>query len=221
MLVADSGAIVSDAGGGYGEFDFGAPLGFTPDGEAMFDALVAGFEADAGEAGPPIALDDFGNPVVNTGSAGPGYAVADENMPSMHTVQRGDSLYKIAKEIYGDANMWPLIALANGIETPDLIKSGQQLTLPPKEQFDADMLHQIADGFYAMKEEARQAQMETLASSPGAPSHASPVSSPRAAAAPAAGADLEAPSFLSVSVKQPWTSPKALEGAPSIWSMSR
>ncbi|PYU28454.1 MAG: hypothetical protein DMG32_02695 [Acidobacteria bacterium] len=176
---------MSDVGGGYGNVEFGPPIGSTPESEAMFDELVAGLENGGGEAGPPIALDDFGNPVVNTGSAGPGYAVADENTPSTRTVQRGDSLYKIAKEVYGDANMWPLIAVANGIETPDLIKFGQELILPPKEGFDEGAVHELAGKFYADKEQARQAREEAMATPPAS----GPVATaPAAQAAP--GADV-------------------------------
>ena len=49
------------------------------------------------------------------------------------TVQAGDSLSKIAKREYGDANKWHVIFEANRdkIENPDLIHPGQVLTLPP------------------------------------------------------------------------------------------
>jgi nucleoid-associated protein YgaU len=50
-----------------------------------------------------------------------------------YTVQSGDSLSKIAKRIYGDANKWHAIFAANRdqIKNPDLIQPGQVLTLPP------------------------------------------------------------------------------------------
>ena len=49
------------------------------------------------------------------------------------TVQPGDSLSKIAKREYGDANKWHAIFAANRdkIKNPDLIHPGQVLTLPP------------------------------------------------------------------------------------------
>ena len=49
------------------------------------------------------------------------------------TVQAGDSLSKIAKREYGDANKWHAIFEANRdkIKNPDLIHPGQVLTLPP------------------------------------------------------------------------------------------
>jgi nucleoid-associated protein YgaU len=49
-----------------------------------------------------------------------------------YTVQSGDSLSKIAKEMYGDASQWKKIHEANrdAIPNPDLIRPGQQLTIP-------------------------------------------------------------------------------------------
>ena len=49
------------------------------------------------------------------------------------TVQAGDSLSKIAKREYGDANKWHAIFEANRdkIKNPDLIQPGQVLTRPP------------------------------------------------------------------------------------------
>ena len=49
-----------------------------------------------------------------------------------YTVQAGDSLGKIAKHFYGDAAQWKKIHEANraAIPNPDLIRPGQQLTIP-------------------------------------------------------------------------------------------
>lgn len=50
-----------------------------------------------------------------------------------YTVQSGDSLSKIAKHVYGDADKWHAIYDANRdkIKNPDLIQPGQVLSLPP------------------------------------------------------------------------------------------
>jgi nucleoid-associated protein YgaU len=49
-----------------------------------------------------------------------------------YVVQKGDSLSKIAKEIYGNASDWRKIFDANRdrIEDPDLIQPGWKLTIP-------------------------------------------------------------------------------------------
>jgi nucleoid-associated protein YgaU len=49
-----------------------------------------------------------------------------------YTVVAGDSLSKIAKRVYGDANQWRRIFDANRdqIENPDLIHPGQKLKIP-------------------------------------------------------------------------------------------
>ena len=49
-----------------------------------------------------------------------------------YTVQKGDSLSKIAKREYGDAQQWRRIYNANreSIENPDLIYPGQVLRIP-------------------------------------------------------------------------------------------
>ena len=49
-----------------------------------------------------------------------------------YTVKKGDSLSKIAKRVYGDAQQWHKIHEANRdiIDNPDLIHPGQVLKLP-------------------------------------------------------------------------------------------
>jgi len=50
----------------------------------------------------------------------------------IYTVVAGDSLSKIAKRVYGDANLWRRIFEANQdqIKNPDLIHPGQKLKIP-------------------------------------------------------------------------------------------
>lgn len=49
-----------------------------------------------------------------------------------HTVKKGESLWKIAKQWYGDGKLYPKIydANTNQIANPDLIKIGQVLVIP-------------------------------------------------------------------------------------------
>ena len=60
-------------------------------------------------------------------------STAPADQGKSYTVQSGDSLSKIAKRVYGDANKWHTIFDANldKISNPDLIHPGQVLTLPP------------------------------------------------------------------------------------------
>jgi nucleoid-associated protein YgaU len=60
-------------------------------------------------------------------------STAPSDQEQSYTVQSGDSLSKIAKRVYGDANKWHTIFDANRdtIKNPDLIHPGQVLTLPP------------------------------------------------------------------------------------------
>jgi nucleoid-associated protein YgaU len=51
----------------------------------------------------------------------------------IYEVKSGDSLSKIAKQEYGDANKWPLIFEANTdiLKDPNKIFPGQKLKIPP------------------------------------------------------------------------------------------
>ncbi|AWH51063.1 MULTISPECIES: LysM peptidoglycan-binding domain-containing protein [Stenotrophomonas] len=57
-----------------------------------------------------------------------------ERVGGTYTVQKGDSLSKIAKQHLGDANAWKKIFEANRdvLDDPDKIFPGQTLKLPPK-----------------------------------------------------------------------------------------
>jgi nucleoid-associated protein YgaU len=50
-----------------------------------------------------------------------------------HTVQKGDTLSKIAQQVYGDANKYQAIFKANKpmLKHPDKIYPGQSLRVPP------------------------------------------------------------------------------------------
>ena len=82
-------------------------------------------DSNANSANKPAA--DFSD--VQSGSS----STAPSDQERSYTVQSGDSLSKIAKHVYGDANKWHAIFDANRdkIRNPDLIQPGQILTLPP------------------------------------------------------------------------------------------
>lgn len=73
---------------------------------------------------PPKA--DFGN--VQSGIESTASVVGAKT----YTVAKGDSLSKIAKHVYGNANRWRDIFEANRdqLDNPDLIQPGQVLKLP-------------------------------------------------------------------------------------------
>ena len=53
-----------------------------------------------------------------------------EKAPKVYTVQKGDTLYGIARKLYGDQRRYKDIAKLNGIANPDLIYVGQVLKIP-------------------------------------------------------------------------------------------
>lgn len=62
----------------------------------------------------------------------PEQATATTGQARTYVVAKGDSLSKIAKHYYGDANQWRRIYDANRdqISNPDLIHPGQSLKIP-------------------------------------------------------------------------------------------
>lgn len=61
-------------------------------------------------------------------------AVADDSVYGKYTVEKGDTLGKIAERLLGKANRYPEIFEANRdqLDNPDLIRPGQVLTIPAK-----------------------------------------------------------------------------------------
>ncbi|HLQ24809.1 MAG TPA: LysM peptidoglycan-binding domain-containing protein, partial [Acidiferrobacterales bacterium] len=144
----------------------------------------SGVEEDQNGNPAPIMLADSGQimtdvPPDQAGADSP----AANSAPTSHTVQRGDNLSNIAKEVYGDPNLWPAIAAANGITNPDQIRPGQELVLPAQDDLNEDAARAAAGKFYAVKEQIRQAQVAATASDVGT---TSPTVSPFQAAASAA-----------------------------------
>ena len=93
--------------------------GTVASGEARFKAVSA-IQQAMPEAQVDIQVDErFGR--MDDGAAGKTY-----------TVKSGDTLSKIAKEVYGDAGQWKKIAEANKatVPNPDLIHPGDELVIP-------------------------------------------------------------------------------------------
>lgn len=86
--------------------------------KADFSNVQSGSSTTAAEPAAPVP--PFGTPTGTTGQS------------QTYVVVAGDSLSKIAKRHYGDANKWNRIYEANRdqIKDPDLIHPGQKLTIP-------------------------------------------------------------------------------------------
>ena len=82
-------------------------------------------QSGASSTAPPAPKADFSNVKSGVESTAPTAA-------QTYTVNKGDTLSKIAKEFYGSANRWHEIFDANRdqISNPDLIKPGQVLKIP-------------------------------------------------------------------------------------------
>jgi nucleoid-associated protein YgaU len=90
---------------------------------AILRDLPSGTPTAAPAARPRADFSD-----VQTGSS----SAARAPEPEVYVVVAGDSLSKIAKRAYGDANQWRRIFEANRdqIKNPDLIHPGQKLKIP-------------------------------------------------------------------------------------------
>jgi nucleoid-associated protein YgaU len=85
-------------------------------------------QSGASSTAPSAPKADFGNVESGVTSTAPAAASPVQT----YTVVGGDSLSKIAKHFYGNANRWREIFEANRdqISNPDLIKPGQVLKIP-------------------------------------------------------------------------------------------
>ena len=74
---------------------------------------------------------DFSNVQSGGSSTAPSPAPA-KNVARTYTIVKGDTLSKIAKSMYGDANKWRKIYEANTdiLKNPDVIRPGQVLKIP-------------------------------------------------------------------------------------------
>jgi len=50
--------------------------------------------------------------------------------PNNYTVQRGDTLWSIARKVYGNGQKWQQLASANAISDPTKLRVGQTLVVP-------------------------------------------------------------------------------------------
>jgi nucleoid-associated protein YgaU len=101
----------------------------------LFDFLKKGEEKPAQPQAKPKNTVSQTNPVAQQQvhqpqAAQPAQPAAPQK--EYYTVKSGDSLSKIAKQLYGDANAWHKIHQANTdqVKDPNLIHPGQKLVIP-------------------------------------------------------------------------------------------
>jgi len=83
--------------------------------------------------GTPAASDAASKPAAAAKPAAAEPAATGENpYAQWYEVKKGDTLWKIAKEHYGDGNLYPEIFKANQdvLSDPDKIQVGQKLRIP-------------------------------------------------------------------------------------------
>lgn len=69
--------------------------------------------------------------------AAPASPAAATNTAQAHVVQKGDTLYGIARAYYHDGNKWQRLAAGNNLKPPYRLRPGMKLTIPPPEAADA------------------------------------------------------------------------------------
>jgi YD repeat-containing protein len=74
----------------------------------------------------PIASADFDQNYEPISPIYPG------STSTSYTAHNGDTLQSIALTVWGDSSMWYLLADANGLDTTQMLKAGQVLTIPNK-----------------------------------------------------------------------------------------
>jgi nucleoid-associated protein YgaU len=100
------------------------------------DGKMGIFDRNDDDKNPPNSAPkaDFSNVQGGSSSTAPSPAGTSGTSARSYTVVAGDSLSRIAKREYGDANAWNRIYDANRdiIKDPDLIYPGQTLKIPAK-----------------------------------------------------------------------------------------
>lgn len=119
---------------------------------------------------------------------------ASAGSPTTYTVQRGDTLGRIAAKFYGNARKYPVIQRANNISNPSRIWVGQVLVIPP-----------LGNTTFATSKTTSAPSTGTTTPPPPAPSSATKPSTPTPVA----------PSIPEPSPPTPAAPQPTAEGAPS------
>lgn len=95
-----------------------ATVPYPKDKNAVWNKIKAIGGDNPSDLSADIKLDNANDPEIASGGV------------RTYVVKSGDTLSKIAKEFYGDANKYMEIANANNISNPDKIDVGQELKIP-------------------------------------------------------------------------------------------
>jgi uncharacterized protein YidB (DUF937 family) len=113
-----------------------APALLGARGKTLIEGLRRSLGMDRPQAAPPAgaatARPDFSDVKAGSSSTAPAPAAA-KPAEETYVVVAGDSLSKIARRFYGEANLWRRIYDANRAtigDNPDLIRPGQKLRIP-------------------------------------------------------------------------------------------
>ncbi len=120
-----------------------------------------------------VSIDDLMR--ISTGSAPPSeHPAAIEGEYTVHQIQPGESLSKVAQKYYGDYKLFHVIADYNGIADPTSVKVGQKIKVPRLEgayALPADAVEPDKDAAYAT--EPRSGEPPAAAETPPAPAETS------------------------------------------------
>ncbi|MFA4985749.1 MAG: LysM peptidoglycan-binding domain-containing protein, partial [Candidatus Brocadiia bacterium] len=113
-------------------------------GQVLVIPEVESAPADKSANGTPDNKPAKGNAVSNADEGGKtadsGEAKTEKEVTGdIYTVVSGDSLWKIAKKVYGNGDLWKIIYEANRkvLSTPSALKVGMKLIIPPKDSSKA------------------------------------------------------------------------------------
>lgn len=101
---------------------------------ALLGASALGVQGCAtGGTGPADRPDSIsGGTDISFQETTGGVVCEDPGPQESYRVQRGDTLYAIARTALGDSRRWPEIASANPGLTPRTLRAGMTIVLPPR-----------------------------------------------------------------------------------------
>lgn len=110
-----------------------------------------------------------------------------------HVVASGEGLSTIARDEYGDVELWPTVARALGLAAPFTVRGGATLTLPPVATRGANLPHVPAAAAAQPSQPPRMSPTTPQAGTTGSPDAGRPPQTPDASAVPTRARDAGSP----------------------------